>query len=123
MTTKIKVLLLCVCLVFASVFFTACTINDDSADQSSVNTSPTPAKPENDLDETELIKIVADRLGVPEETDITYVISEKYYWEAGEVYYKDVAFYKSGKCVAGAFVDPRDGELLRNILMYSVNNE
>lgn len=78
---------------------------------------------EDDLTEHELASIVADKLGVPEKVGITYVIGEKIYWDAGGVYFKQVEFYENSELVAGACVDPRNGELLRNIHLYTDGEE
>ena len=62
-----------------------------------------------------LAKIVAKNLGVPESPGITWEIGQRYYWESGQVHFREVSFFENGEQVAGAFVDPRNGELLRNI--------
>ncbi|MBR2860215.1 MAG: leucine-rich repeat protein [Clostridia bacterium] len=81
--------------------------------------SPTPIKPKNDMANEELAQVVAKLLRVPDKEGITHDISDKFYWEAAESYYKYVAFYENDEVVASACVDPRDGELLRNIFLYS----
>lgn len=72
----------------------------------------------NELSEAALIKIVKIRLNVPDKDGITYSIGEKKYWDVGQRYYMDVEFYEKGENVAGAFVDPQTGELIRNIHLY-----
>lgn len=75
--------------------------------------------PQADLAEPQLIAAVKTNLGVPDAAGITYTVSEKYYWDAAGRYYVDVDFYEYGSQVAGAFVDPTSGELLRNIRNYT----
>jgi len=79
---------------------------------------PESSAPAVDLSEAALIAAVKANLGVPDQAGITYEISEKYYWDAAERYYKNVTFYEYGDTVAGACVDPTSGELLRNIWDY-----
>lgn len=70
------------------------------------------------LSDEELAKTVAEKLGVPDKDKITYTVGEETFWEAAEVYYKNVTFYENGDMVAWASVNPLDGELLRNIFKY-----
>lgn len=72
-----------------------------------------------DLSDKKLAEIVAKELGVPENANITYEVSEKFFWEASGDYYKNVTFYENGEMVATASVNPQNGELLKNILKYS----
>ena len=71
-----------------------------------------------ELDDCDLAKIVAENLDVPDNVDITYQVSETFYWEAAERYFKNVTIIENGEAVAFASVDPYTGELLRNILKY-----
>lgn len=73
-----------------------------------------------ELSDEELAKIVAKNLGVPDNDDIDYSITEKYYWEAADRHFKNVSFSQNGRMVASASVDPIDGELLRNIYKYEI---
>ncbi len=79
-----------------------------------------------ELNDEELAKIVAENLGVPDSDNITYTVSEKNYWDAGDKYYKNVSFSErlsfSGyeRMVAFASVDPIDGTLLRDISNYPI---
>lgn len=79
----------------------------------------TPIKTE-ELSNEELAKIVAKSLGVPDRDNITYSVGEKYYWDAGATYYKNVEFNENDRLVAFANVDPYDGTLLRNIAKYPI---
>ena len=72
----------------------------------------------NDLGDEQLAKIVAQNLGVPKDINVTYEISKKYYWDAGERYFKNVSFYENEELVATASVDPVTGELIKNIALY-----
>lgn len=78
-------------------------------------------KPDITLSDAELAAAAAKNLGVPNDPAITYEIGEMFLWEVGETYLKNIYFYKNGKTVAGASVDPRDGELIRNIYKYDNN--
>ena len=79
-----------------------------------------------ELSDEELAKIVAKNLGVPDSENITYTVSEKYYWDAGDKYYKNVTFREKlsfsnyERMVAFAAVDPTDGTLLRSIRNYPI---
>ncbi len=79
-----------------------------------------------ELSDEELAKIVAENLGVPDSENITYSVSEKFYWDAADRYYKNVSFSErlsfSGyeRIVAFASVDTIDGTLLRNISNYPI---
>lgn len=75
-----------------------------------------------ELSDEELAKIVAKSLGVPNKTSIKYDVSETFYWEAAERYFKNVTFAENGESVAYASVDPLSGELLRNIHNYDSPN-
>ncbi len=70
------------------------------------------------LSDEKLIAVVAEELDVPNETDLEYSVSEMFYWDSAERYFKNVTFTENGKIVAGASVDPYTGELLRNIFKY-----
>ena len=74
-----------------------------------------------ELSDEELAKIVAENLGVPDSENITYSVSEKFYWDAGDKYYKNVSFNQNERLVAFASVDPIDGTLVRNISNYYHN--
>ena len=80
-----------------------------------------------ELSDEELAKIVAKNLGVPDSENITYTVSEKYYWDAAGSYFKNVTFREKlsfsnyERMVAFASVDPIDGALFRNIGNYYHN--
>ena len=71
-----------------------------------------------ELSDKKLAEVVSEKLGVPDKTGIEYSVSEMFYWDSAERYYKNVEFTQNGEIVAGASVDPYTGELLRNILEY-----
>lgn len=71
-----------------------------------------------ELSDERLAEVVRVELGVPDEKNIEYSISEMYYWDAAGRYYKNIAFTQNGETVAGAGVDPYTGELLKNIMEY-----
>ena len=70
------------------------------------------------LTDEALAKIVAGNLGVPESANVTYEVSETFYWEAAEREFKNVTFTENGEMVACADVDPCTGELLKGIYKY-----
>ena len=71
-----------------------------------------------ELSDKKLAEGVSEKLGVPDETGIEYSVTEMFYWDSAERYYKNVDFTQNGEKVAGASVDPYTGELLRNIWEY-----
>jgi len=71
-----------------------------------------------EMNHDELAKIVAKNLGVPVELDFTYEISERFYWEAGEIWFRNVVIHVEDGVSARASVDPTNGDLLRGILNY-----
>lgn len=85
---------------------------------------PKPVEPKlEDLDTEALIKAAAKNLDVPEKEGITIKLgSNIYYWDAGERYMIEIDVIENGEEVAGAFVDPYTGELLRNIRNYPLEN-
>ena len=119
--------IIAVILVLAvSFLFVGCKDNASSgvqSDQSKTQTSSENKQTETDakdLSDDELVKIARIRLGVPDTQDITYKVGEKYYWEAGGVYLKQVDFYQNGKIIAGASVDSTSGALMRNVYIKSL---
>ena len=58
-------------------------------------------------------------LGIPDDLSVELVISEPYYWEAGEVEIAQVDFYHNGELVAGASFKTYSDIMIRNIFMYS----
>ncbi len=107
--------IVCVLSLFLGTF-TGCKNRDNKSDVKQ-NQSKT-----EELSDRELAKIVAKNLEVPDKESITYTVSEKYYWEAGATYYKNVDFTENGSLVASASVDPYDGRLLKNIYKYPASN-
>lgn len=71
-----------------------------------------------DIPEDKLIEAVSASLNVPDDEDITYEIGEKQYWEDADVYYVNIAFYKDGKKVASADVNPINFAILKNMFIY-----
>ena len=70
------------------------------------------------LNDEKLAKIVAKSLGVPDIVNVEFEVSETFYWEAADRYFKNVTFTENGETVAFASVDPYTGELLRGIYEY-----
>ena len=70
------------------------------------------------LSDEKLIAMAAKELGVPGKTGIEHSVSEMFYWDSAERYFKNVTFTENGEIVAGASIDPYTGELLRNIFKY-----
>ena len=118
--------IIAVILVLAvSLLFVGCKENASSGvpsdDRSKVQTSSENKQTETntkDLSDDQLAELARIRLGVPNTQDITYKVGEKYYWEAGGKYLKQIDFYKNGETVAGASVDVTDGEIIKNIQTY-----
>ena len=112
--------LLCV-LVLIFGLFSGCKADEGNKQ----NKKPTETASK-ELSNEELAKIVAENLGVPDSENITYSVSEKFYWDAADRYYKNVSFSErlsfSGyeRMVAFASVDPIDGTLLRSIRDYPI---
>lgn len=107
--------IVCVLSLFLGIF-TGCKTRDNKSDVKQ-NQSKT-----EELSQRELVKIVAKNLEVPDMESITYAVSEKYYWEAGDTYYKNIEFTENGSLVASASVDPYNGKLLKNICKYTASN-
>ena len=74
------------------------------------------------LNDEKLAKIVAENLGVPDSANVEFEVSETFYWEAADRYFKNVTFTENGETVAYASVDPFTGELLKNIYKYEILN-
>lgn len=126
--------IIAVILVLAvSLLFVGCKYNassnvqneESSKTQTSSENKQTASKKEQtdleaaDLSDEQLAKLVAKHLEVPERADITYKISEKFYWEAGNKNLKTVEFYMNGTMLAFASVDPTSGVLIKNIYKYT----
>lgn len=58
-------------------------------------------------------------LGVSSDLNVTYKMSDSYYWSAGGVYLTSINFYVGDKLVAGAAFDSDTWNSVRDILMYS----
>ncbi len=65
------------------------------------------------------IREIKDSLGVPSNLDVTYKVSEPYYWDAGERNLILVDFYHNGQLVASVEADAVTYEHIRGILMYT----
>ena len=44
-----------------------------------------------------LAEVVSEKLGVPDETGIEYSVTEMFYWDSAERYYKNVDFTQNGE--------------------------
>lgn len=71
-----------------------------------------------ELSDDQLVEFARIRLGVPNTQDITYKVGEKFYFDGGGKYLKQIDFYENGKIVAGASVDVSSGEIIKNIQTY-----
>lgn len=76
---------------------------------------------ETHLNDEELLRVVAPQLDIPENAAIRHEISD-YYWEQKRCYYKQIRFYENDSLVAGAIVDPANGDLARDIYKYDPTN-
>lgn len=94
---------------------------DNSVSAPSTSPATEILKPDVTLSDAKLAATAAKNLGVPNDPTITYEIGEMFYWEVGETYLKNIYFYKNDETVACAGVDPRNGELIRNIYKYDNN--
>ena len=56
---------------------------------------------------------------VMDDLSVELVISEPYYWDAGEVEIAQVDFYHNGEFVAGASFNTYSDIMIRKIFMYS----
>lgn len=65
------------------------------------------------------IREIKDSLGVPSNLDVTYKVSEPYYWSAGERNLILVDFYHNGQLVASVEADAITYEHIKGILMYT----
>ena len=93
----------------------------ESNEQSKTQTSSENKQTETaakELSDDQLVEFARIRLGVPNTQDITYKVGEKFYFDGGGKYLKQIDFYKNGKIVAGASVDVTNGEIIKNIQTY-----
>lgn len=112
---KLLIIFLCLLLCFSIV---GCSVNDSFDSSKSQEIESEQVLENKELSDEKLAEIVAKHLGVPDEMDIEYSVSEMFYWDSAERYFKNVDFTQTGLKVAGASVDPYTGELLRNIWQY-----
>ena len=68
-----------------------------------------------------IIQRAKSELGVPSNLNVTYKMSDSYYWGAGGVYLTNISFYDGDTLVAGAAFDSNTWDTVRDILMYSGN--
>ncbi len=68
----------------------------------------------------EFAQKVAASLNVPDKENLTYTVSESFYWTAAQRNCVQIDFFEDGNLVAGAIVDDKTGELMRNIHKYTV---
>ncbi len=68
-----------------------------------------------------IIQRAKSELGVPNNLNVTYKMSDSYYWGAGGVYLTNISFYDGDTLVAGAAFDSNTWDTVRDILMYSGN--
>jgi len=122
--------LLCILLLIVIICCSACQKNEPIDHSSSVNVTATgesnitnQTEEIKDLSDEELAKKVAEKLGVPDKDGITYEIGDKFLWTAAQRYVRNVTFYENGNIVAGASVDPSNGELLMGIYKYTKPND
>lgn len=114
---KLFSILFIVLMVFS---FSACSKKENKSNQKTSSKQTTQAV---ELQEEDLVKYAAEKLGVPDNDNITYKLSEKLYWEPAQVYYKDISFYENGNVVASAALNLANGELLKNIYFYESAEE
>lgn len=118
-----KIIALLVFAVMILLTFSSCTNGDISSTKTSsteVSSNESTSSESVNLSDEELVKIVAQRLNIPNDIDFTYKIDDTYIWEAADYNYKEVAFFVDGYVVAGACVDPVNGELLEDIYKYDI---
>ena len=122
-----RIISLLVFTVMILLTFSSCTANntssaenssaDDSSSTVDVSSGNISSKTEY-LSDSDLAKTVAEKLYVPDNSNITYTVSESFYWEAADCYYKNIEFFEKNIFVAAASVDPFTGKLLRNVYKY-----
>ena len=111
------------CFLIIIFSLTACSQNDSKVSDGANNENPTSTLSANmELSDDKLAEIVAKSLGVLDKDSIEYSVTEMFYWDSAERYFKNVEFTQNGEIVAGASVDPYTGELLRNIKEYNSAN-
>lgn len=105
------------------------TISDEQGTQSYTLCAPTVTMPEEaetnlplfyDTLDDEFVKTVALNLELPNLPNITYTVGEPFYWSVGQRSCVEFDFFEDGNFVAGAFVDDKTGELVRNIAKYNM---
>lgn len=69
--------------------------------------------------EKDFVQMAKQDLGVPDYLNVTYEITDSYYWNAGMCYLTWIGFYYGDKCVAGASYDTYTHEIVKDILVYS----
>ena len=106
--------------ILALLFTVGCATNNASHSSNGEKASDEAVTEVLNLSDEELAKAVAQKLNVPQREGITYKISEKHFWEAADIYFKNITFYENGQMLAGADVNPKNGELLKNIYKYAV---
>ena len=75
---------------------------------------------QSELSEEELVSIAKEKLGVPNNQNITYKFDgEKHFWESGQVYNIRIDFFENGTFVASAFINTENGEFTHGIMSYS----
>ena len=112
---KLLVISLFLLLLFS---FVGCNRNNSSDSPKPRESETEQVLEKKELSDEKLAESVAKKLGVPDKDSIEYDVSEIYYWESAERYFKNITFTENGETVAGASVDPYTGELLRNIWLY-----
>ena len=108
---KIFLLLLVVLLVSS---FAACNKKDDSSKEKEDTSSAQNLEMPEDM----VVPVARERLGVPNNENITYEMGEVEPWIAEGVYCRKIVFYENGKQVASATINSQNGELLQDIYHY-----
>ncbi len=67
----------------------------------------------------EYVRELKNDLGVPDNINVTYKISEPYFWSGGGYNLISVDFYHNGEWVAGTEIDAITHEQVKGILMYN----
>ena len=64
------------------------------------------------------VQEIAQKLGIPDKTEVSVYISEQYAWEEAEINIADVGFYQNGTYIAGAECEVNTSNLARSIYKY-----
>lgn len=77
---------------------------------------------EQSINDAYFVKKAKEMLGVPEYAEVTYNLSDIYFWDGGARFLRGISFYEGEELVACAEIDVHTLELVRGIYNYSKND-